>query len=261
MDRIEEVRHTLDLMLQATKCMLIGPCEMAPCPLPIEVASAIGTWSGDEVRLDTQILEGSSALHRLHLARGRGAMESLTVLALPDPDRNQPLFAADIVAFRGKFAVVFLDLCSVGGTSSFVPSAATRQARERLLAASRVRDVPNFCRGILSDHPVLVSEGERAEMADRIAACYLAYVGAFADSLLAPCERRDGGAHAQRDFLQRMGENKREAKALAKLFGEPWADAFLTRHFFGRDAVRRPRGAAPSRAPVASPAERFAAVA
>jgi hypothetical protein len=233
------VSEALDFMLRATEAMLVGPQRMRARLVPGSIARVEGAWSGKPIVLETTLYEGHGGLRRLHLARGRGAMESLTVLGLPDPKTARPVFAADIVAFRDHFAVVFLDLCTVGITSTFKASEAALLARSQLMVASIPREVPPFCDGVLSDLALLVREAQPgadrmegpSEAPQRLAACFCFFLAAFTDIVAAEAAPAAGEA-AQRDFLRRMGENKKEAKALAKLFGDEWASDFLGRYFF-----------------------------
>jgi hypothetical protein len=88
---------------------------------------------------------------------------------------------------------------------------------------------------------VLVRASQPAA-APRLATCYGKYLEAFCTLLDRPIDASTAARArwAQRDFMDRMAENKRETKALSRLFGNEWAEAFLTDHFFAPSAVPAP---------------------
>ncbi|MEM1415216.1 MAG: hypothetical protein AAGH15_09960, partial [Myxococcota bacterium] len=113
----DALTHALDGALEATRA-LASRERLAPRSIAPELAEARGQVKGRDLELQTTIYAGAGRLRRLHVARGRGAMESLTVLGLAEASGLRPLFAADVVAFGGRLAVLFLDCCAIGGAPS-----------------------------------------------------------------------------------------------------------------------------------------------
>jgi len=243
------VAVALDTMERVLDALLVLPNALEAEALPPVIARTEGRLKDQPITLETRLFSGRGHLARLHVARGRGAMESLTVIALPAATEARPIFSVDIVAFGGRFAVMFLDLCAVGRAGSFRAGPAASASRVALLEHAGVASLPDFCQGITSEHAIFArgaaaTSPDSAETPARLTAAFLSFAVAFADSLAQEAEPDPNAQVAQADFLRRMVENKREARALARLFGEEWSERFLGEHFFAMPKQAQAIGAA-----------------
>ena len=122
-------------------------------------ALVVNVVDGVPVRLATRVFEGTGRLARLGVAKGTSegpGMESLTVLALPDASIAAPIFSADLVSFRGRFAVAFLDM-SPFREHEWDPSDALLSARSALMDHCKPREAPDWSEGLFSKQAVLAS--------------------------------------------------------------------------------------------------------
>ncbi|MEM6533830.1 MAG: hypothetical protein AAF654_14510 [Myxococcota bacterium] len=215
-------RHLLDLA---------GQHRLTERSVPGEFAQVHGAWGRTPIELTTVAYAGDGALRRLQVAEVSspdGAMAALTVVALAAPEQSVPVFGADLVAFRGRFVLAALDLS--GGV--YTQSRALLDARERLLDIGTPRDLPDFARHCFSPMAAVVSEGAEP-LDDALKDAFIAYLVAFDEALGAATarSRADGQAEHAR-YFSAMRENKRESKALGRLFGEQWAERFFRELFF-----------------------------
>lgn len=203
-------------------------------PLPPSFATAHGSFGENAVRLDSWVWEGEHpTLQRVALALGsspNGAFSSLTALVIPRPDQDLPLLAADIVAFRGRFVVAVVDLCCPG--DKVLPDR-VEHPRSALLDRAEPRVLPTSFRDALSPTAVCVREAEQP-IGEELGTLWEAYLRHFESLRLVSVPPVSASARAQlhEDFMETLRLNKRESRALASLFGQPWAQAYLTEHFF-----------------------------
>lgn len=205
--------------------------RLEPVALPEEFSRVEGSWGRSPLELVTTVHRGPGPLSRVQHAEVKsadGAMAALTVVTLADPEQDVPVFGVDLVAFRGRFVLAALDLS--GG--SVEPDAELRGARSRLLAAARPRELPDFARSCFSDLAVVVSEDENS-LDGVLPQVFSAYADTFERALDGPKRRpRAAGQAEQAEYFAAMQANKRESKALGRLFGEEWADRFFSELFF-----------------------------
>ncbi len=229
--------------LRATLSPLAVRYQMAPLRAPSELLHAMGCWGQAPVRIDTEISLGEGFLSRLQVAVVRSeddAMAGLTAVAVPSPDLASPIFGCDLVAFRGRFVLCALDLS--GGELSDEDAARLTIARQRLATCANPRNVPDFARSCFSEHASVVSEADRP-LDEALPQAFDAFLACFEHRLARSALRPWAvGEAEQARYFAAMRSNKRESKAMAKLFGAAWAERYFSELFFA-DAVVASRAA------------------
>lgn len=207
--------------------------QMTPLRAPEELLHVTGCWAGTPLQLDTQIHVGEGFLQRLQVAVVRSpgdAMSALTAVLVPSPDLAAPIFGCDLVAFRGKFVICALDLS--GGELSDEDTARLTIARQQLRASATPREVPDFAKGCFSEHAAIVGE-DAAPLDDALPVAFDAYLSCFEQRLARSAVRPWSVGRAEHGrFFAAMRANKRESRAMARLFGECWATRYFESLFF-----------------------------
>lgn len=192
---------------------------LTPVELAHEMAEVRGALRSEAITLTTRAWAGVAG--ELRLARGRGAMDSVTVVAI---QRGAPMFSADLVGFGGRLAVVALDL----------------QPAVTTLSAARAAVVAEGWRLSTPAAPLGERWGEGSLLARGPAPWSSALDVAW--DAWRDAARGTHGPGAGPDVascLTDLQHNKREAGALARLFGAQWATRYLTEVMFGPPGVQR----------------------
>jgi len=190
----------------------------------------VGRWQGRPVTLDFRRFR-TRTFERVHIARIRGAMESLTLLVTPRPELDAPGLAVDIVAKEGAvfFAALDLPACGASGLAPYQRRALV--ASGDLLKASGSPHRGSMAANVLSVDAAVARRPGLPET--RLALD--THIEIFGERL---AERRQSVDPTQRlasleAYLQAMRQNRREQRALAAMFGEGWALRFMGEVFFG----------------------------
>jgi len=161
-------------------------CPLVDAPLPAALGDQTAIARGQTLRWSTRAYRSPGGpLARLQMATvtsDDGSVASLTVVARPLGVVGAPLFAADLLAQRGKLSFVALDLVAPDGALAPATDRALAAARDALVAHGEI--IPGSLLGPFSPSGVAV-----APAADRPCPAiwaYGRYLEAFLAELLRP---------------------------------------------------------------------------
>lgn len=219
-----------------TAARLCGEFALSPCRIPMEHARHVGALGASELTISTVVWTGRRALERLQIAQVSStddAMSSLTVVAMPSPSAPGPLFAADLVAFRGALGLAILDVHPLAEPLSDGARGALLRHRDVAMSVADARPWGDAHESPFSDLSVFAAP--RPGGTEGIAAAYRGFLDAFVDELGARARDADAAAArlaARRRYLDALAGAKRQSRALARLFGQAWTDDYFDRLFF-----------------------------
>lgn len=204
--------------------------SLAPVEIPDGFAERCGQWAGRDVMLQTQMWNDTRGRINVRIARGRGALESLTAVVFGP--RHDSLLGLDIVAFATrpeegpKLVAVVAD---VQGVATAGQLQRLRLAFARASHLGRLRDwsdtgaSPFGSLGFIAA-PREPDPGPWAEVCAE-------YIEAFRPTI-------EGGIPAGPvplalgAYLEALAHSKKQLKVLGKLFGEDWTREYFDRVFF-----------------------------
>lgn len=210
---------------------LVSAFDLAPHVLEPTWAQHAGTVGRARVTLHTARYRGRGALAELRLAwttSEAGAMASLTALALPRPEVDHGVFAADLVAFGGRLRFVAIDPDATGTE----PAATGPEELQHFAELLRPIELPPHLAAPFSSQAAIGRGDEAGRASQALAPAYRAALRHFTHALGAASRRPHAeGWNAQRQLVDALQRNKREGRVLASIFGEAWSDRYLRDHF------------------------------
>lgn len=214
---------------------------MAPVPLPAGLDLLEGALGEAPLRLHTRrhVGGGFRSLTVASIAGGDQLLRSATLIGLPEPDTLAPVLGVDLIGFGGALSLVAVDL-SPTDDAAWQARAAPLLDRLHAALAERVapRRWPAFAAEVFSSRALIagVRRGEEAPVLAAIAEFVAGLAPVFAAASGGdPREPARVAAAAARVLAWRRAElaNRREHDALARIFGEATAAAYLEL-LFGR---------------------------
>ncbi|MEL6545500.1 MAG: hypothetical protein AAFQ82_12790 [Myxococcota bacterium] len=229
MSNASKIVHELQALLRP----MVAEHRMSPVAWPEEITLAEGSWARTRVKLQTEVHRGEGFLSRLQVATVTSpddTMAALTAVAVPSPELSAPVFGCDLVAFRGRFVLAALDLS--GGKSTSEDAHRLEMARMQLVSVAEPRPVPDFGVSCFSPHATLVAESSQP-LDEALPNAFRTYLSCFAHRMTrSPIRSWEQGREEQRRYFAAMRANKRESKAMGKLFGASWAKRYFEDYFF-----------------------------
>ena len=215
----------------------IAAAGMRPTPLPAALARMSGALAGARLELTTQrhVGGGLAALTLAAIADADGLLRSATLIGLPDPATLGPVLGVDLIAFGGALSLVAVDLSPTDLAHWHTRAAAELEALH-LVVEGRVtpRKWPGFAEAVFSRRALIagVKRGAEAPVLAAVAEFVAALAPVFPAATRPPDAVRVAAA-AERARAWRRAElaNRREHDALARIFGEANAAAYLEQLF------------------------------
>ena len=204
--------------------------SLAPVELPWDFAERRAQWAGRDVMLQTHMWNDPRGRTNVRIARGRGALESLTAVVFGP--RHDSLLGLDIVAFatrpdEGPRLVAIV--ADVQGVTSVGQLQRLRMAYARASHLGRMRDwsdtgaSPFGTLGFIAS-PREPDPGPWAEVCAE-------YIEGFRPSI-EPGNPKGPVPLALRAYLAALSDSKKQLKVLGKLFGEDWTREYFDGVFF-----------------------------
>ncbi len=216
----------------------IDGAGLDPVTLPGSLGALRGALGETSLRLLTRryVGGGFGSLTVAAISDDEDRLRSATVIGLPDPATLAPVLGVDLIGFGGALSLVAVDL-SPTDESAWAAQAGPLLARLHAAVAEHVvpRRWPAFAAEVFSSRALIagVRRGEEAPVLAAVAE-FVAEVGeVFAGAPITDPQRV--AAAAARVVAWRRAElaNRREHDALARIFGEADAAAYLEL-LFGR---------------------------
>lgn len=161
-----------------------------------------------------------------------GKLRALTLYALPRPESPLPILGFDYVGFGGMFNIAALDLAPLDASFWETHARPCLAAIQEYKAGLIERKLPDFAKETFSPLPLVVAA--RGESACRLAVAHaiscLNIYAVWLQQAWPPVDPEAGRQRLQK-WCRAMASNKKEAGALARLFG-PVSEAYLQDYLF-----------------------------
>ena len=211
---------------------------LRPAPLPAGLARMDGELRGAPLRLETRREQGGpfASLTCATICGADGGLCSVTVIGMPADGTGGPVLGVDLIGLGGALSLVAVDL-SPTDDQAWAERAGPLLGELHAAVAGHVvaRRWPAFAAEVFSSRALIagVRRGEEAAVLAAVAR-FVAEVGEVFAGPPATDPRRIAAA-AARVVAWRRAElaNRREHDALARIFGEAAAAAYLEL-LFGR---------------------------
>ncbi len=214
---------------------IVQALALTPIPLPPDLAAATGTWKGAPVTISTRAYRGSPVRFARFVRLVGPDLEIGNLLCLPEPAYPLPIFGADLVGLPRATAMLAADL------SPTLPPGPDRERHLEPFARRRAAHpplppggpLPAWCADWFSPH-ALYTRVTPEQLPAAVAAfwdlprCFVevaCHTPPRPDLAQEIARRQDGYAAAHRTDDKGLG-------LLAKMFGGPWADHFLSEVLF-----------------------------
>lgn len=210
----------------------IDAVKLSPVTLPGGLGQLRGALGEATLQLDTRrhVGGGFAALTVASIRDEQGLLRSATLIGLPEPATLAPVLGVDLIGFGGALSLVAVDL-SPTDDAAWAGLAAPLLARLHAALGEHVvpRRWPAFAAAVFSSRAVIVGVRRGAEAP--VLAAVAEFVADVAAVFSGPRTTDPSriAAVAARVVAWRRAElaNRREHDALARIFGEADAAAYL----------------------------------
>jgi len=210
----------------------IGAARLDRVTLPGDLGELTGALGEVSLQLSTRRYAGGgfAALTVASIRDELGWLRSATLIGLPEPATLAPVLGVDLIGFGGALSLVAVDL-SPTDDDAWAGQAGPLLARLHAAVGDHVvaRRWPAFAAEVFSSQALIVGVRRGAEAP--VLAAVAEFVADVAAVFGGPCTPEPGraAAVAARVLAWRRAElaNRREHDALARIFGEVDATAYL----------------------------------
>ncbi len=210
--------------------------DLSPYQIPHDLGYVEGSLEGERLTIENSCHQ-TPQFRKLHLelAQVGKNLDILHCVMFPRPDRNLPIFGADIVCGRGAISAAIVDLSPVNRDRSLPISYQHPLNGLPKIAFAQVRELPAWG-DIFSDYCLFI----RPTTADEEAA-FLEYVISILTlhcqiaSQTQPVTATPEIAKilaGQKYYCDRQQQNDKTRRVLEKSFGIEWADRYMTTMLF-----------------------------
>jgi hypothetical protein len=242
-DSRERISHGLTQLRQTIWDELIENGQLTAVEIPVHLRCLSGSTAESQITLNTQRFAGAryDSLTVATLATEDGRLCSLTVVGLPSQTSRAPILGVDLIALRGVFSLIAVDLAPLDDAYWQVHSAPLLSQLESDLSSLVVmRKRPLFTEGTFSPL-ALIAGGQKGQELQILAAVqvFLRSVAVqSADRMVVTSREEMNVIHAKRErWLSAERQNRKEHNALARLFGPDLASEYLERFLFAAAAA------------------------
>jgi phycocyanobilin:ferredoxin oxidoreductase len=210
--------------------------ELSPYQIPHDLGFVEGSLEGERLTIENKCHQ-TPQFRKLHLelAQVGKNLDILHCVMFPHPDRDLPIFGADIVSGRGAISAAIVDLSPVNRDRSLPDRYQLPLGGLPATRFSQVRELPPWG-DIFSDLCLFVRPSDADEEA-----AFLEYVlsmltihcqvASQTPSTTAIAEITSISA-GQKYYCDRQQQNDKTRRILEKSFGVEWADRYMTNMLF-----------------------------
>jgi phycocyanobilin:ferredoxin oxidoreductase len=216
--------------------------DLSPYQIPHDLGYVEGSLEGERLVIENKCYQ-TPQFRKLHLelAQVGKNLDILHCVMFPHPDRDLPIFGADIVCGRGTISAAIVDLSPVNRHRSLPARYQLPLRQLPAISFSQVRDLPTWG-DIFSDYCLFVRPTDADE-----AAAFLDYVLSMLDihcqiasstpptTSIAEIAKISAG---HQYYCDRQQQNDKTRRVLEKSFGVEWADRYMTTMLFDYRRVR-----------------------
>jgi phycocyanobilin:ferredoxin oxidoreductase len=210
--------------------------DLSPYQIPHDLGYVEGSLEGERLVIENKCHQ-TPQFRKLHLelAQVGKNLDILHCVMFPHPDRDLPIFGADIVCGRGAVSAAIVDLSPVNRDRSLPVSYQLPLFGLPTASFAQVRDLPEWG-DIFSDYCLFIRPIDAAEEAT-----FLEYVVSMLTihcqiaSQTPPTTATPEIAKlqaGQQYYCTRQQQNDKTRRVLEKSFGVEWADRYMTTMLF-----------------------------
>lgn len=210
--------------------------DLSPYQIPHDLGYVEGSLEGERLVIENKCHQ-TPQFRKLHLelAQVGKNLDILHCVMFPHPDRDLPIFGADIVCGRGSVSAAIVDLSPVNRDRSLPASYQLPLFGLPTTSFSQVRELPEWG-DIFSDYCLFIRPTDAAEEAT-----FLDYVISMLTihcqiaSQTQPTTTAPEIANfqaGQQYYCDRQQQNDKTRRVLEKSFGVEWADRYMTTMLF-----------------------------
>ncbi len=220
----------------------IAGWELQARPLGPELERCSGKLGAEPVTLHLASARGAGweSFTLGALVDARGALRSVTACGLPERGRLRPIVGIDLVALGGRLSLIALDLSPLDDAFHAEHAAPLLRALRERASGLVLRKLPDFAVHSFSSLALIAGAPPGCEQAGLDAAIALARGIACLPALDPETRARTSAADARARSASARNEgcreaerrNRREAAALARMFGDLLAERILFEALF-----------------------------
>jgi phycocyanobilin:ferredoxin oxidoreductase len=210
--------------------------DLSPYQIPHNLGYVEGSLEGERLVIENKCHQ-TPQFRKLHLelAQVGQNLDILHCVMFPHPDRDLPIFGADIVCGRGAISAAIVDLSPVNRDRSVPDRYQVALSELTTTSFAQVRELPTWG-DIFSDYCLFVrptTADEETAFMDYVLAvlkihCQIASSTPPTTSL-PELTRISAG---QQYYCDRQQQNDKTRRVLEKSFGVEWADRYMTTMLF-----------------------------
>jgi phycocyanobilin:ferredoxin oxidoreductase len=209
---------------------------LSPYQIPHDLGYVEGSLEGERLVIENRCHQ-TPQFRKIHLelAQVGKNLDILHCVMFPNPDRDLPIFGADIVCGRGAISAAIVDLSPVNRDRSLPVSYQRALFELPAVNFSQVRDLPAWG-DIFSDYCLFIRPTDAAEEAD-----FLDYVLSMLSIHCQVASQTEPATSVpeiatilagQKYYCDRQQQNDKTRRVLEKSFGTEWADRYMTTMLF-----------------------------
>ncbi|PSB57426.1 phycocyanobilin:ferredoxin oxidoreductase [Chamaesiphon polymorphus] len=215
--------------------------DLSPYKIPHDLGYVEGSLEGERLVIENKCHQ-TPQFRKLHLelAQVGKNLDILHCVMFPHPDRDLPIFGADIVCGRGTISAAIVDLSPVNRHRSLPAQYQLSLHQLSTTSFSQVRDLPSWG-DIFSDYCLFVrptDADEEAAFLDYVLSmlkihCQIASSTQPTTSMSEIAKISAGHQY----YCDRQQQNDKTRRVLEKSFGVEWADRYMTTMLFDYEAL------------------------
>jgi phycocyanobilin:ferredoxin oxidoreductase len=210
--------------------------DLSPYQIPHDLGYVEGNLEGERLVIENRCHQ-TPQFRKLHLelAQVGKNLDILHCVMFPRPDRNLPIFGADIVCGRGAVSAAIVDLSPVSRDRSLPSSYQLPLSRLPVIGFSHVRELPEWG-DIFSDYCLFVrptNAEEEADFLEQVLSMLTIHCQVASQTQPArTVPEIDKILAGQKYYCDRQQQNDKTRRVLEKSFGIEWADRYMTTMLF-----------------------------
>ncbi|AFY95028.1 phycocyanobilin:ferredoxin oxidoreductase [Chamaesiphon minutus] len=215
--------------------------DLSPYQIPHDLGYVEGSLEGERLVIENKCHQ-TPQFRKLHLelAQVGQNLDILHCVMFPHPDRDLPIFGADIVCGRGTISAAIVDLSPVNRNRSLPARYQLPLRQLPAISFSQVRDLPTWG-DIFSDYCLFVrptNATEETAFLDYVLSMLAIHcqIASSTPPTTAIAEIAQISAGHQY-YCDRQQQNDKTRRVLEKSFGVEWADRYMTTMLFDYEAL------------------------
>jgi phycocyanobilin:ferredoxin oxidoreductase len=210
--------------------------DLSPYQIPHDLGYVEGSLEGERLVIENKCHQ-TPQFRKLHLelAQVGKNLDILHCVMFPYPDRDLPIFGADIVCGRGAVSAAIVDLSPVNRNRSLPVSYQLPLRGLKTPSFAHVRDLPEWG-DIFSDYCLFVrptDADEEAAFVEYVLSILKIHCQVASQTHPTPVTAEIARISAgQKYYCDRQQQNDKTRRVLEKSFGVEWADRYMTTMLF-----------------------------